>query len=272
MLLPVKKQRLSKRLNRLEKTFNSRMEKTDEMEFTDDQIKDASTFCNFYLDLIHSFNDKTKYFLSENVVLDYFGRTIKGQKNVTSYIKSNLVNVGHLFEEAKPMKEIGFRDTHVVNLPTEPKKVAMPFFSPPKSNEAKTPTKSVSQPSTSSAVKQEERRGVKKRLEGCSPAKRLKKNGGGDELGESSSGTELVECESEPLRVKYMVSEGHVEFRKPSMKKLQTECRWRRPCKLSVAYSSTSNQDCSIYLIIYEGNVKCRRNLMKEFDEAEPKD
>lgn len=87
------------------------------MEFTDDQIKDATTFCDFYLDLIHSFDDKTKYFLSENVLLDYFGHTIKGQKNVTGYIKTNLVNVGHLFEGAKPAKKIGYRDTHVVKLP-----------------------------------------------------------------------------------------------------------------------------------------------------------
>lgn len=70
---------------------------------------------------------------------------------------------------------------------------------------------------------------------------------------------------------RYITSEGAIEFHKPSSKKLQAETKWRRPCKLSVAYSSINcNNDYCIYLIIYEGNIKCRRNLMKDFEAEEP--
>lgn len=73
------------------------------------------------------------------------------------------------------------------------------------------------------------------------------------------------------LFVRYITSEGAIEFHKPSTKKLQIETKWRRPCKLSVAYSSINcNNDYCIYLIIYEGNIKCRRNLLKEFEGGEP--
>ncbi|KAJ8984607.1 hypothetical protein NQ317_006069 [Molorchus minor] len=71
-------------------------------------------------------------------------------------------------------------------------------------------------------------------------------------------------------KIKNVTAEGAVEFHRPSMKKLQTETKWRRPCKLGIAYSSTNCNDCTIYLIIYEGNVKCRRNLMKDFEAEEP--
>lgn len=162
-----------------------------------------------------------------------------------------------------------FRLIQDLNLSREPQKVTLPFFSPPKSNEPKTPVKS--QPSTS-----RETRSARKRLSQLSsPAKRPRRNGQGDQIENSPTvETELVESESEQAPVvKFMTVTGQVEFRKPSLKKLQTECRWKRPCKLSVAYSSsTSRQDCCIYLIIYESNVKCRRNLLREFEEAEKED
>ncbi|KAK9872172.1 hypothetical protein WA026_016225, partial [Henosepilachna vigintioctopunctata] len=241
---------------------------TEKMEYSEDQIKDATSFCDFYIDLIHSFNEKLKYFLSEDIVLDYFGHTIKGQKNVTSYIMSNIVNVAHLFQNTKPIDKIGFRDTHIVKLPKEPKTMLPHFFSPPKTSQPKTPTKSSSRPSTSGPNKSQDSK--PSQTEGCSPAKRLRvcRYGEGDNS-DLLIDTDICESEREPVHVKYMVSEGYVEFCKPSMKKLQSECKWKRPCKLSIAYSSTTNQDCTIYLIIYEGNVRCRRNLLKEFDKAE---
>ncbi|VEN58391.1 unnamed protein product [Callosobruchus maculatus] len=85
------------------------------------------------------------------------------------------------------------------------------------------------------------------------------------------SNLELVESECDTVipQIKYALMEGAIEFHKPSSKKLQSETKWKRPCKLSIAYSVT-NCDYTIYLIIYEGNVKCRRNLMKDFEAEEP--
>lgn len=78
------------------------------------------------------------------------------------------------------------------------------------------------------------------------------------------------DCTESTQKLKYVVSEGCVEFHKPSLKKYQSETKWRRPCKMSVAYTAVDSNDYTIYLIIYEGNMKCRRNLMKDFEAEEP--
>lgn len=75
--------------------------------------------------------------------------------------------------------------------------------------------------------------------------------------------------ETEDVPMKYLIAEGFIEFRRKSSKKLQPETKWSRPCKLQVAYTQTSFEDCTMHLIIYEGNMKCRRNLMKDFDSSE---
>lgn len=67
--------------------------------------------------------------------------------------------------------------------------------------------------------------------------------------------------------ISYVTAEGSIEFRKRSSKKLQPETKWSRSCKMHVAYSNTSLEDYTVYLIIYEGGAKCRRNLTREFEK-----
>lgn len=154
-------------------------------------------------------------------------------------------------------------------------------MSPPRisyqKTQTKTPKKS-SDPSTSSTnLREREKCPSREQGQGdgfhnpadlpVSPAKRFKP-AVGDFV---ENDVETVEGESDATpKIKYMMAEGSVEFHRPSIKKLQTETKWKRPCKLSVAYSSANCHDCTIYLIIYEGNVKCRRNLMKDFEAEEP--
>lgn len=88
-----------------------------------------------------------------------------------------------------------------------------------------------------------------------------------------TSDIDVLECENDvpDVRVKYLTSEGNVEFHRPSLKKLQSETKWQRPCKIHIAYDCGKDiKDSSLYLIIYEGNVKCRRNLMRDFEAEEP--
>ncbi|KAJ8919344.1 hypothetical protein NQ315_003928 [Exocentrus adspersus] len=251
------------------------------MEFTEAQVKEAKIFGEFYADLMDNYRNTVKYYLSEDVVLDWFGQTIKGEQKVNMFLKKTLASVKHYLSDAVPAKKIGFRDTHVVKIPKESKKVPLGLLSPPRPTyqkmQTKTPKKS-SDPSTSSTSTRE-REKSKNREQGqgdgfhnhidlpVSPAKRFKP-AEGDFI---ESDVETVEGESDTVsKIKYMIAEGSIEFHKPSIKKLQTETKWRRPCKLSVAYSSVNCHDCTIFLIIYEGNVKCRRNLMKEFEAEEP--
>jgi hypothetical protein len=85
-----------------------------------------------------------------------------------------------------------------------------------------------------------------------SPPKKMK-------LTAETETTEIVEGESEVSPLKYVTAEGSVE---------QNETKCKRPVKLHIGYTTSSFKDCMIYLIIYEGNLKCRRNLYKEFCES----
>lgn len=71
------------------------------------------------------------------------------------------------------------------------------------------------------------------------------------------------------LTIQCISATGHVVFHRKSMKKLQNESKWLRPCKLEFAYSGTNKKDFVLYLIIYQGNTTCRRNLLKEFEASE---
>lgn len=107
-----------------------------------------------------------------------------------------------------------------------------------------------------------------------SPVKKFKPNPKcGDFIEPSPSvETEIIESETEARlpQIKNLVAEGYIQFHKPSTKKMQNETKWKRPCKLNIAYTSLTPTDNTIYLIIYEGNVKCRRNLLKDFESTEP--
>lgn len=83
-----------------------------------------------------------------------------------------------------------------------------------------------------------------------------------------SKKSKLDEVAASP-KIVYVSATGQIEFFKKSTKKLQTETKWSRPCKLEFAYSGSSKEDLLLYLIIYEGNTKCRRNLLKEFEAEE---
>lgn len=87
------------------------------MEFTDAQAQEAKTFGEFYVDMMENYRNTVKYYLSEDVILDWFGQTVKGEQNVSVFLKKTLSTVKHYFSDAVPAKKIGFRDTHVVKIP-----------------------------------------------------------------------------------------------------------------------------------------------------------
>ncbi|CAH1973439.1 unnamed protein product [Acanthoscelides obtectus] len=248
------------------------------MEFSEKDVQEAQVFGEFYIDKMENHRNTLQYYLCENVVLDWFGKTVKGDKTVSAFLKKTLASVNHIMTDAVPVKKIGFRDTHVVNVPKEPKFIPMGLMTPPRICHQKmlfkTPKKQ-NGASTSSLFQPKENNKEKGQGDGIhnlldvetSPVKKFKASNGDPVV----SNLELVESECDLVmpQVKYVLMDGAIEFHKPSSKKLQSETKWKRPSKLSVAYSKT-NCEYTIYLIIYEGNVKCRRNLLKEFEEEEP--
>lgn len=87
------------------------------MDFGEVEIKEAKAFGNFYIEKMETERDSLKYFLSEDVILDWFGQTVKGDKNVIAFLKKTLASVNHIISDFKPATKIGFRDTHVVKIP-----------------------------------------------------------------------------------------------------------------------------------------------------------
>ncbi|XP_030766467.1 uncharacterized protein LOC115890387 [Sitophilus oryzae] len=266
---------------------------------TEDYVA-AQNLLDFFMELIEASKNLLKYYLSEDVVLDWFGQTVRGQKNVASFIKTKINPIKHILSGAKPVNRIGFRDTHVVTVSRPLRRtLRSAFLSPPRISLPNTPKK---QPKPSTSTNRDppppsSRRGINKlnfdnnennnidadtkktpsntnnnnaisRPLEDSPRKRRK-------LSPKDGDTDVVEEEPElegpEVTVKYLTCEGHVEFHRPSLKKLQGETKWQRPCKLHLAYDCGKDvKDSTFYLIIYEGNVKCRRNLMAAFETDEP--
>lgn len=87
------------------------------MDFGELEMKEARAFGEFYIEKMETQMESLKCFLSEDVILDWFGQTIKGEKNVIIFLKKTLTSVNHLISNFMPAKKIGFRDTHVVKIP-----------------------------------------------------------------------------------------------------------------------------------------------------------
>lgn len=86
------------------------------MDFGEVEMKEAKAFGDFYVEKMETERESLKYILSEDVILDWFGQTVKGEKNVIAFLKKTLVSVNHIISDFRPAKKIGFRDTHVVKI------------------------------------------------------------------------------------------------------------------------------------------------------------
>ncbi|XP_019757054.1 uncharacterized protein LOC109535576 isoform X4 [Dendroctonus ponderosae] len=227
--------------------------------------EDAQKVLDFFTDLIETSKTHLKYYLAEDIVLDWFGQTIRGQKKVASFIKTKVNPIRHLFKEAKSTSKIGFRDTHLVKAPKSARRILRSsFLSPPRPTLMNTPVKQL-QPSTSA------RRLIGKLNFDSNESPRKRQKLSSTQLDTSDIDILEPESDSSDVKVQYLTAEGHVEFHRPSSKKIMKETKWQRPCKIYIAYDSGKDvKDSNFYLIIYEGNVKCRRNLMKSFDAEEP--
>ncbi|XP_060531914.1 uncharacterized protein LOC132705378 [Cylas formicarius] len=238
----------------------------------EDKLTEAENLKDFFCDLMENSKQYVKYYFSDDIVLDWFGQTVKGQKNVSAFLKVNVTPVKHYFSRALPANSIGFRDTHVIKTPKYPRRILRSFMSPPRPCPNKSlPRTPKKEPGASGSVKKnQEKRDVENHRPVVDSAmKKLKFSHNVD------ASTEVLEMENDvpEVNVKYLTTEGYVEFRRPSIKKLQAETKWKRPAKLHIAYSYNKDvKDSTIYLIIYEGNMKCRRNLLKDFESGEPED
>ncbi|XP_050299346.1 uncharacterized protein LOC126738182 isoform X2 [Anthonomus grandis grandis] len=231
----------------------------DAIKSTENNATEVQTVLDFYLDLIEHSKNLIRYYLSEDVVLDWFGHTVKGQKNVAAFMKDKVNPVKHIFKEARAIDSIGFRDTHVVKTSRPARRILRSsLLSPPRPTLLNTPKK---QPQASTSARRQ--------IE--SPRKRQKLT----PTHFDTSDIDILESENciADQMVKYLTAEGNVEFHRPSLKKLQRETKWRRPSKLHIAYNGGKDvKDTSFYLIIYEGNVKCRKNLISAFEAEEAED
>ncbi|KAF7281128.1 hypothetical protein GWI33_005080 [Rhynchophorus ferrugineus] len=251
------------------------------------------TLLDFFTEMVETSKPLMRYYLSDNVVLDWFGQTIKGQKNVATFIRYNINPIKHMLKDVKPTSKIGFRDSHIVKISRPLRRtLRSAFLSPPRLSMPCTPKKMPFQASTSLARRETLRRNINDHhftgINDDTDHNKTPTNGSGipSERGDESPrkrrrhsprdlDADLVEPECDfdlsDVAVRYLTAEGDVEFHRPSLKKLQTETKWRRPCKFHLAYDCGKDvKDSTFYLIIYEGNVKCRKNLMSAFEAEEP--
>lgn len=85
------------------------------------EVAEAKNFLKFYTNMMDNHKSSFKYHLSETAVLDWFGKTVKGSRNIGVFLNSSTTSCTHHFTNVKPAAKIGFRDTHVINLPNNNK-------------------------------------------------------------------------------------------------------------------------------------------------------
>ncbi|XP_065158774.1 uncharacterized protein [Atheta coriaria] len=223
--------------------------------FTSEQYEDAQEFASFYFDLLENHRETFTYHLSEGAVLDWFGRTIKGVQNIKDFAKLHMDLMKHRFSKIEPCHEIGYRKTHIVEYSTlratDANDVSEVKPNPSAQQEKTPPNATIA---TSSRKRE---KGQGDGLHNCpseSPAKRSRLTG------------DVIEPKiSAPLYTANISSTGYLEFRGKSGKKYQKETKWQRPCTFQVAYSKTPT-GYLVHLIIYKGNMRCRRNLLNDFN------
>lgn len=222
--------------------------------FSKEEVSEAEKFSDFLMNLLENHNECLVYYLADTALLDWFGHTIKGPKNIVAYLKKNAGKCKHRFTNPSPVRKIGYRENHVIKFTSEAKRRNSSNFSP--CDSASNSPKLTFSPVTH-LIEKGQGDGPHNNCPD-SPRKKIKLD--------TDQGDSIVE---KPV-LKYISSEGHLEFHRRSSKKLQPETKWNRSCKLEVAYSATNFEDCVIYMMIYQGNMKCRRNLLKDFEACEP--
>ncbi|XP_043253447.1 uncharacterized protein LOC122397975 [Colletes gigas] len=74
-----------------------------------DEHTQAISFANNYFALVDGLASGLENHLSNDVVLDWFGRTIRGRKNVTAFMEAHKVNSRHKFRNIVPIASIGYK-------------------------------------------------------------------------------------------------------------------------------------------------------------------
>lgn len=226
-------------------------------EFDVDSKKEAVDFLEFYCDLLENSPTRLCLYLSETSTLDWFGRTLHGDHKIMAFLQQQANSTCHVFPDVVPVSKIGYRDTHVVHCAERVRKRSKCVK--PSLGAASSET---TPPGTSMQRKVRVEKGQGDGVHNCESSSALsEKVTAGDGY---KVITETVAC----APIKFLRAEGHVEFRRPSSKKYVRETKWKRPCKLEIAYSMTNLQDSTIHLIIYSCDMPCKRNLMKQFESV----
>lgn len=74
----------------------------------------AISFANSYFSLVDGLAPGLDGHLAEDVVLDWFGRTIRGRKNVADFIKYHKVASRHVFNDITPVGCINYKKSRSV--------------------------------------------------------------------------------------------------------------------------------------------------------------
>ncbi|XP_011304187.1 uncharacterized protein [Fopius arisanus] len=75
-----------------------------------DELSQAVSFLNSYFTLVDGLASDLEDHLADDVVLDWFGQTIRGRKAVASFMKFQKIKSRHVFNEITPKTSIGYRE------------------------------------------------------------------------------------------------------------------------------------------------------------------
>lgn len=94
------------------------MTDVDQQQQQQDEINQIKEITELYFDIFENHKETLVYYLSESATLDWFGQTVKGQKDIITFVKTKVGKIKHEFANPTHVTNIGYRDTHVINTGT----------------------------------------------------------------------------------------------------------------------------------------------------------
>lgn len=76
--------------------------------------EEVSKVLDFYINLVENNNSTVRYYLAENVVLDWFGKTVKEVTKVSRFMKDQVGTVTHYLTSAVPVQNVAFKNVHKI--------------------------------------------------------------------------------------------------------------------------------------------------------------
>lgn len=267
----------------------------------------ARSFITWYKHMIDNDRNNLGLYLSDDAILEWFGRTIKNRKKVTAFLKYDMQCSRHDFTTVESIEKVDLRSDRLQR--KDDSVLASPLNSPELRPKKRKLFQSCSSPEWAEGCKPlEEAQQKENEVETkCNGRKRLhseedigkgdgglerkskrkciedstitppnKEVGQGDCLPSTSGNDSDRSHDTLNAQLPKLAVEcnGYIEFTRSRNSRSVDSVKWERKCKMQISYSEDPLNigEYIIWMLRYTDETKCRRNLLAAFEEVAKED